>query len=415
MTATSRTLPAPVAFGGVAAVFAAFFLAAGAPTPLLALRQSQWGFPDGLLTIAFAAYAVGLVIAVLTAGSLSDHLGRRPVLLASLTGELAAMVLFLAAPDIGWVVVARIVQGVATGLGTSAFTAAIVEHAPDRHKKLSSVIGGTAASGGLGLGALLTGAAVQFTSSANTIVFVTLATAMAAGLVLVAFTRETGTRRPGAVRSLTPRIAIPPAVRREFFGSVPVHLASWMLAGLFMGLSPTILRVIFDIHSGLANGATAFLAPGSAAVASLVFGALTARRATVSGVALVGVGTVLIGVAVIAGVLPLLWIGGIVGGAGFGASFAGSLRLVTPFIEPQQRAGVFAGVYTTAYLAFGIPAIIAGQLVGRIGLLDTVVGYAAVIVTGAVGGALVQLLLARAEQRSLAEVEPMPVADLRSA
>src|SRR4051812_13809614 len=218
----SRTLSPTAAFGAVAAVFAAFFLAAGAPTPLLALRQEQWGFSAGTLTLAFAVYALALLAAVLVGGTLSDHLGRRPVLLAALLGELGAMAVFLAAPDIGWVVVARVVQGLATGLGTSAFSAAIVEHAPDRLKRLGTSFGGPAAAGGLGLGALLTGAAVQFTSDPNTLVFGVLAVVMVVGFVVVLLTGETVTRRPGALRSLDPRISLPAHVRREFLGGIPV-------------------------------------------------------------------------------------------------------------------------------------------------------------------------------------------------
>src|SRR3954462_13856784 len=103
----SRTLPPPAAFAGVAAVFAAFFFAAGAPTPLLSLRQQEWGFSAGTLTIAFSVYALGLLAALLVGGSLSDHVGRRRVLLGALVGELASMVVFLLAPTITWVIVAR--------------------------------------------------------------------------------------------------------------------------------------------------------------------------------------------------------------------------------------------------------------------------------------------------------------------
>src|SRR3954470_12500559 len=119
----SRTLSPTAAFAGIAAVFAAFFLAAGAPTPLLALRQQEWGFSAGTLTLAFAVYALALLAAVLVGGSLSDHVGRRPVLLGALVGELASMLVFLFAPTITWVVVARALQGLATGFATSAFSA----------------------------------------------------------------------------------------------------------------------------------------------------------------------------------------------------------------------------------------------------------------------------------------------------
>ncbi|MFI2707532.1 MFS transporter, partial [Nocardioides sp. CER28] len=393
----SRTLSPTAAFAGVAAVFAAFFLAAGAPTPLLALRQQEWGFSAGTLTLAFAVYALALLVAVLVGGSLSDHVGRRPVLLGALAGELLAMAVFLVATDITWVIVARVVQGLATGFGTSAFSAAIVEHAPDHLKRLGVSFAGTAAAGGLGVGALLTGAAVQFTPDANALVFGVLAVVMVVGFGVVALTAETATARPGALRSLDPRITVPAPARRELLGGIPVHLPGWMLGAFFMGLSPAVLRVQFGLDGGLVAGFTAFLAPFSGAVATLAFGRLTARRTTVSGVGLVLIGTAVVMVGVDAEWLPLVWLGGIVGGAGFGASFAGHLRLIGPHVEPHQRAGVFAGVYTTAYLSFGIPAIIAGQLATHLGLLPTVEGYGAVVLVVAVVGLLVQLTLARAD------------------
>ncbi|HEX4361812.1 MAG TPA: hypothetical protein VH141_30050 [Pseudonocardia sp.] len=94
----------------------------------------------------------------------------------------------------------------------------------------------------------------------------------------------------------------------------------------------------------------------------------------------IGGATVLAGTAIIVagvalGVMPLLWVGGIVGGVGFGASFSGALRTITPLAAPHQRAGLFAAVFLVAYLAFGIPAIVAGLLVGVVGLLNMVLGY----------------------------------------
>lgn len=135
-----RLLPDSAAFAGSAAVFAALYVAAGAPTPLLVVFEQQWRFSAWVLTIAFAAYALGLLVALLVAGSLSDHLGRRPVLIGSLVVELGAMLMFVFAPNIGWVIAARTIQGIATGAATSAFSASVVEHAPERSKKLGMII-----------------------------------------------------------------------------------------------------------------------------------------------------------------------------------------------------------------------------------------------------------------------------------
>lgn len=89
--------------------------------------------------------------------------------------------------------------------------------------------------------------------------------------------------------------------------------------------------------------------------------------------------------------LPLVAAGGIVGGFGFGASFSGALRTIGPLAKPAERAGLFAGVYVVAYLAFGVPAIVAGFLVSPIGLLPTIIGYGAVTLLSASVGLGAQL------------------------
>ena len=386
-----RTLPPGAAFAGAALTFAALYLAAGAPTPLLVVFQHEWGFAPWVLTVAFAAYAIGLLAALLVVGSLSDYLGRRPVLIVALAVELLAMLMFVFAPGIGWVIAARTVQGFATGAATSAFTASIVEHAPAHHKRLGTIISSVAPAGGLGIGALLTGAAVQFTRHASLIVFAALAVIMAIGAVLTALSAETATPRPGAVRSLVPHVVVPRAARREFTAAVPVHLAAWMLSGLFLGLVPTIIQDLFGLHSGLLDGATAFVQPGAAAVAGFFLGRFTPRRTT-----LIGGGGVLFGTALIAGgvaarVLPLLWLGGLIGGVGFGASFSGALRAITPLVQLHQRAGLFAAVYIVAYLSYGVPAIIAGLLIGPAGLMATVLGYGVAIIIAASAGLVAQI------------------------
>jgi len=385
-----RPLPPSTAFIGSAAVFAALYVAAGAPTPLLVVFEQQWHFPAWVLTVAFASYALGLLAALLVAGSLSDHIGRRPVLIGALLVELGAMILFVLAPGIGWVIAARTVQGIATGAATSAFSASVVEHAPEHHKKLGTIITSVAPAGGLGLGALLTGAAVQFSSHATLIVFTTLAVIMTLGTGVAAFSTETVSPRPGAARSLIPHVSVPRAARREFVASIPVHAAAWMLAGLFMGLVPTILRDLLDLHSGLLSGATAFVEPAAAAVAGLFLGRLTPRRTVFVGGTAVLLGTAVIEAGVAAGTLSLLWVGGIVGGVGFGASFSGAIRTIAPLAQPHQRAGLFASVYLVAYLSFGVPAIIAGLLIAPVGLLGTVLGYGVAILVTATLGLLAQ-------------------------
>ena len=272
------TLPAGLALAGAAITFTSLYLAAGALTPLLVVYQEQWDFPAALLTLAFAVYAIGFLAAVLTLGSLSDHVGRRPVLIGALIIQLVSNLLFLVAPDIGWVIAGRIVQGVAGGAATTAFTAALVELAPPNRKRLGTILGSVGLTGGLGVGSLLAGLAIQLTTDANSIVFIVLTIVTILGIVVVALSPETVTRAPGALGSLIPRVAFPPATRGSSPRPRPSIAAVWMLAGLSGGIAPSMVRSVFHLNSGLLNGLAGFIAPATSAVIGLVFARLDPRR-----------------------------------------------------------------------------------------------------------------------------------------
>ncbi len=378
-----RRLPRPAAFAFVAIAFAAFFLAAGAPTPLLPLYEREWGFAPSLVTVAFGVYAIGLLGSLLVFGRLSDHVGRRPLLIGALALELGAMVLFLVSPDIGWLIVARVVQGVATGAATSAFSAAIVELAPPARKGLGTILSSVAPAGGLGAGAVLAGAIAQFDHAAQATVWTALVVVMSAGTVLALFVPETSERRAGARRSLRPRVGVPSSVRSRFAVVVPAQFAAWMLSALFMGLMPAILGSVFGIRSPLASGATALLAPASAAVVSAVARGVEARRLAIAGAVAVIVGAGLVVVAIVTATLPLLWIGGVIGGAGFGATFSGTVRMLVPEVAAHERGGLFAAVYMVAYIAFGVPAIVAGLFIASAGVTNIAIVFGSVVAAAA--------------------------------
>jgi predicted MFS family arabinose efflux permease len=360
---------------GAAITFTSLYLAAGALMPLLVDYREKWDLPAAILTVAFAVFAIGFLAAVLTMGSLSDHVGRRPVLLGALTIQLVSNVMFLLAPDIGWVIAGRIVQGFATGTATTAFTAALVELATPNRKRLATILGSVGLTGGLGVGSLLAGLAIQLTTDANAIVFVVLAIMTVLGIVIVAMSPESATPVPGALGSLVPRVAIPPATRREFKAAVPVIAAVWMLSGLSGGIAPSLVRSVFLLDSGLLNGLSGFVAPATSAVIGVMFVRVDPRHSMIVGIYASVVGAVGIIGGVCAGSVAIMIVGQGVAGVGFGASFTASLRLVLPLAPAHQRAGVVASVYLVCYLAFGVPVVVAGQLESRIGLVPTVFWY----------------------------------------
>ena len=104
-----------------------FLAASTAPTPLYHLYQEQLQFSAAILTLVFAVYALSLLVALLTVGSLSDHLGRKPVIFTAVLLNIVAMLLFIQADSVGWLISARVLQGFATGMATAVpfFTSAV--------------------------------------------------------------------------------------------------------------------------------------------------------------------------------------------------------------------------------------------------------------------------------------------------
>ncbi|CAL9376432.1 Multidrug resistance protein MdtL [Streptomyces sp. enrichment culture] len=378
----------PLSTWGVVAASVAVAFGAGAGSPLFVLYQRQWGFSDWELTAAFTVYAVTLLATLLVAGSASDHIGRRPVLVVAMLLLLVTSGLFLAADGIGWIIAARAVQGMATGAATSTFTAAIIELASPRRLPLMTVLTSAAPVGGLALGALFAGLAVEFTDHPTEVVFLGLTLVLLYGIVSVLTVPETADRRPGALASLRPQINVVRSARGWFWSLAPLVAAGWMFSGLFLGLAPSFDSQVFGIHSGAVNGVIVALQPMAAAVAGIAFGRMPATVATRAGAMLLLAGAVLAGAGVAASSLPLVIAGALTGGSGQGAAFGSSLRILGPTASNAHRGGLFAAVYLIAYTAYGVPVLLAGVATDFVPLPTTVVAYSTAVALLAATAAL---------------------------
>src|SRR5689334_16878844 len=157
-----KRLSRPVAFAAIAAIFVTFTAASSAPSPLYVVYQQLWSFSAVTLTVVFAVYVVGLIGALLVLGALSDHVGRRPVLAAAVALEAVSLVLFLAAGDVGVLLVARFLQGIATGAALTTLSATLVDLDPPHAKGRAGLLNSIVPTAGLSLGSLGAGALVQY-------------------------------------------------------------------------------------------------------------------------------------------------------------------------------------------------------------------------------------------------------------
>src|SRR3954451_15220653 len=121
------TLPTRLAFALNISVLVSLLAASSAPTPLYAVYQREWGFSPITTTVVFGVYALAVLCALLVFGRISDHVGRRPVLLVALAVQAAAMVVFAHAGGVPARLTGRIVQGVATGAALGSIGAGLLD------------------------------------------------------------------------------------------------------------------------------------------------------------------------------------------------------------------------------------------------------------------------------------------------
>jgi MFS family permease len=375
-TSPRRTLPTAAAFYLLASIIVSFLAGSSTPTPLYPYYQAEWHFSPITTTVIFGVYAVAVLTCLLIVGSLSDFVGRRPVLLAAVVLQAAAMIVFASASGVSDLLIARVIQGLSIGTVTAAVGAGMLDL--DRAKgTIANAVGPVA---GVAAGAIGSSLIVQYLPAPSRTVYLVLSAICLMQAIGLVFMAESSPPKPGALASLRPQFAIPSNIRRQLFLGIPTLVAIWSLAGFYGSLGPGLIRLMVGSHSLLLGGLGLFTLMSAAAFAVLLSRDRNPLEVTLIGAAalLAGVGLTVIAITETSTVL--FFIGTFVAGVGFGGGFQGAIRTVMPLAAPHERAGVLSIVYVVCYLAMGIPTVIAGYLVVHgTSLLNTARDYSLVI------------------------------------
>ena len=369
--APAATLGRRPAFWLLGTVLGLLLFASSAPSPLYVVYQAEWGFSAITLTSVFAVYALALLATLVVAGSVSDHVGRRPTLLFALAIEMAGMLLFAEAQSVSWLFPARILQGVATGIAMGAITAALLDLQPASKPRLGALVGVAAPLTGLATGALAAGLLVQYGPVPMRLIFWLLLGAFALSTVAVTAIPETVASDGAWTSSLRPRIAVPQPLRVAFVATIPCLAATWALGGLVLSLGPSLMASVLGNASHTAGGLPIFVMAGVSALASVRLRDTHARSAARGGLAALIVGVALALVALGIGSTALFLAAAAIAGLGFGPAFAGAFRALSTRAPKGQRAALVSSILAVSYLAFSLPAVAAGAAVTQVGLHET--------------------------------------------
>jgi MFS family permease len=325
------------------------------------------------------------------------------------------MTVFLAAEGTHWLLAARVVPGFATGAAIGVLGAYLLDLQPADGRRLGSLVNSVAPGVGLGVGALGTGLLVQYGPYPTRLTFALLAALFAVLAAVTAALPETVRPVPGVLASLRPRVAVPSRARRPFAAALPTMMSTWALGGLMFSVGGSVVRTVFDRPNTAVVGIVLAVFAGSAAVTGVLVSPLSPTRIERLGAVALAVGAGAFLVALEASSLTLFVAAGVVAGSGFGSAFLGSMRSLTQLAEPHERAALFSSVFVASYLAFSIPALVAGVLIPRIGLLDTAIGYAGLVAFGALASlalaALARPAAAPTAQRAARDGHSVPCPD----
>lgn len=364
--------------------------AASAPSPFYPQLTRTLQLPAVATTLIFAIYALPLLLALLTLGSVSDRVGRRRILTIGSALLSASLIMFWAADSFPVLLAARALQGLAAGLLVPALNAMMVDFEPARWPGAAALANTAAPMAGLGLGAITAAALLDTPGVDAGAIFLILA-------ALFTLIGATSWAVPDSARPRTRdrrperRTRLPAVTRRVILVVVPAVIAGWVTNGMFLALGTGIVATQFDADTRVQEAAPILVLAAAGVIGAAFLHHSTPRTISLFGSAALGIGT-LFSVLALYGHTYLGYLASVaIVGAGFGTAFMGAMRTLLPHIELAHRARIMAVIYTISYLAMSAPVVIAGLLVPWLTLPGATVTLAAVVVLLSASATLTRL------------------------
>ncbi|MEO3814716.1 MFS transporter [Sphaerisporangium sp. B11E5] len=354
------------------------------PTPLWAIYQQEDGFSTLMVTVAFAAYAVGVVVSLFLAGHLSDRFGRRRVLLPAVLIEVAAAVMFLTSTSLGVLVAARAVTGLGIGMVTATATAYLTDlhlaARPRADRTRADLVATAANMGGFAVGSLVSGLLAEYAPAPLRTPYLVFLALLVITAVATAFVPET-------VRPVTPRppyrpqrVSVPDEHRPAFFAAAFAAFTTFAVLGLFTSLAPGFVAGTLHHPSRALAGLVTFLVFAAAATTQTVLRHLALRPQLATGLVLMPAGLVTLSTAVWLPSLPLFLAGGVLAGAGAGVLFKATVTRVLTLAAPSHRGEALAGLFLIAYIGLAAPILSLGLATHYVQDRTALLGFAAILI-----------------------------------
>jgi len=352
----------------VAAMIAVLFAGSTVLTPLYIIYKQAFGFSQITLTLTYAVYVIGNLAALLLFGRISDTAGRRPATLAAMAVAMVSTLIFLTAGNVVSLDIARILSGLAIGVGAGAGTAWLAELIASEDKSKASLIATSTNFLGLGLGALASGLLAQYAPLPLRLTFIVYLAALLVVAILIWRTQET-VARPGSLAriSLRPRLSLPAEIRSAFVAPAVTGFGAMAIVGFYAALAPSILALELHETSHAAAGALFFELAIVASATILATARIASRAAMLMALALMIPTVALIVAAQLFASMAIMIAATATCGIAAAFGYRGSLQLVNQIAPAHRRAEVVSAFFICCFCGNALPVI-------GIGIVSTFAG-----------------------------------------
>jgi hypothetical protein len=188
------------------------------------------------------------------------------------------------------------------------------------------------------------------------------------------------------------RILIPLKARAAFISITPVNIAAWALGGFYFSLMPAVVRVATGATLPIVGGVVVATLTLTGAVIVVALRKVAPDRMLRMGIAALSLGVMITLAGIQWRLVGVMMFGTVISGMGFGSVFSGTLGTVVPLARPDERASLLSAYFVVGYLAFSLPAVLAGFLAPIVGLTTAADFYGIGAILLAVGSLAATML-----------------------
>ncbi len=360
------------------------FAASAVSVPLYGLLADELQIERSLLSFVTVSYFIGTVSSLLFFARLSDHLGRRPLVLASLVISIIGCLLLAHIASLGMFCAGRFLHGIACGIAMGSAGSYVLDNSENKPAWVPSAVNTSGSQMGFAIGAFIA-AGIAGAGLGTALGFYGIAAleALCACALLVA--PETISGHPGALRSVAPKLMMPKLVRVVLPVCCCAFVCTWGIGGFYQTFSFSLGQACFHDPS-IFYAALAFALymlsgfPGS--VLSGRFDALVSQRL---GMTFVWVAFVLLMIAVHEGLGGLLIFVCVLGGVAHGMAYSAALRRAMTYVTQEERAGTLSSITLISYAGAMGPNLIVGFAGSGADVFTVACGYAVMVAICVVG------------------------------